>query len=538
MENERNELPQNEDWLDEVLPTPEQSAELGPDEEAVSAAGLIHPDDMELEMILAEHREAEEEQLFIPLPEDTPVEPAFPDDTVMIPEEFFNFSRETAPEETLVIPAVSYEEKAAEPVLEETLYFDPVQPEAPAEPAEEEEVPLVKERVKPERKGRPKRKKGYGLLGIPHLLATVVWLAIIVAVGVSLGRTLWLCCADLMAFDKEPTEATIIINDNDDIESISQKLGTLGLIRYPKLFKTFAEITGKDERISTGTFTLSSKLDYNAMINNMTYYGASRQEVDIMFPEGYTCAQIFALLEKNDVCTVAELEEYAANGELSYYWFLEGVERGDRYCLEGYLFPDTYTFYTNDEPGRVLEKFLSAFDARFTDLMRERLIEINARFAQMLSSEGYGQDYIDEHPITIREVVIIASLIEKEAANNDEGYTVSSVIYNRLSDSSQPPYLGIDAAVIYGLGGNIDPETGEAKPLTNEDKEIDTPYNTYLHTGLTPGPIANPGQESLNAALVPEDTSYLYYALDPSTGEHKFFKNYNDFLKFLETVEY
>ena len=124
MENERNELPQNEDWLDEVLPTPEQSAELGPDEEAVSAAGLIHPDDMELEMILAEHREAEEEQLFIPLPEDTPVEPAFPDETVMLPEEFFNFSRETAPEETIVVPAVSYEEKAAEPVLEETLSFD------------------------------------------------------------------------------------------------------------------------------------------------------------------------------------------------------------------------------------------------------------------------------------------------------------------------------------------------------------------------------------------------------------------------------
>ena len=526
MENERNELPQNEDWLEGVLPTPEQSAELGPDEDAVSAVGLIHPDDMELERILAEHRETGEDQMSIPLPEEIPAEPAFPDDTMMIPEEFFNIPRQATPEEAIVIPAVPSDEAA--PVTEETQFFDPVQEEFPPKPAQEEDTPLAKERIQPERKGRPKRKKGYGLLGIPHLLATLVWLAIIVAVGVSLGRTLWLCCADLMAFDKEPSQATIIINDNDDIESISQKLGTLGLIRYPKLFQIFAEITGKDERISTGTFTLSSKLDYNAMINNMTYYGASREEVDIMFPEGYTCAQIFALLEENGVCTVAELEEYAANGELSYYWFLEGVERGDRYCLEGYLFPDTYTFYTDDEPGRVLEKFLSAFDARFTDLMRERLIEINTRYAQMLASEGYGQDYIDEHPITIREAVIIASLIEKEAADNDEGYTISSVIYNRLSDSSQPPYLGFDSALVYALGKS---------ELSAEDIELDNPYNLRKYTGLPPTPIANPGQESLNAALVPEDTSYYYFCLNPETGKHEFFKTYAEHQAFAAKLE-
>ena len=519
MENEHKELPQDQDWLDEILSDPVDSSELGPDEEAVSLAGLIHPDDLELELIIAEHRpEDEDEQLVIPIPENDPV---LLDDTMSIPQ----------------VPATHYNEPQN---LDETQFFMPPEPEeVTAEPTETEEIaPMAEEKEQTQRKGRPKRKKGYGLLGIPHILATLVWLAIIVAVGITLGRTLWLCCADLMAFDKEPVQVSITITDQDTIETISNKLGTLGLIRYPKLFKTFAELTGKDERISTGTFTLSSKLDYNAMINNMTTYGAARQEVDIMFPEGYNCAQVFALLEEKGVCTVAELEEYAANGELSYYWFLEGVERGDRYCLEGYLFPDTYTFYTDDDPGRVLEKFLSAFDARFTDLMRDRLVEINAKFADMLAKEGYSQDYIESHPITIREVVIIASLIEKEAADPVEGYTVSSVIYNRLSDSSQPPYLNIDAAVLYGLNGNIDPETGESMPLTQADLEFDTPYNTYLHAGLTPGPIANPGQESLNAALVPDETNYLYYALNPETGTHKFFSNYNDFLRFLETVEY
>ena len=505
MENERNDLPQSDEWLDEVLGTPVPQEELGPAEDAMASAGLIHPDDLELEMILAQHRE-EEEQLFIPLPD----EPGYTAD------------------ETTVLPDMPGEpEASAQPELDETRFFVPAEP-VYSDTQEEEAEPMTAEKETPVRKGRPKRKKGYGLLGIPHLLATLVWLAIILAVGVSLGRTLWLCCADLMAFGKEPVEASIIITSADDIGTISEKLGKEGLIRYPKLFQTFAELTGKDQRISTGTFTLSSKLDYNAMINSMTYYGAAREEVDIMFPEGYTCAQIFALLEEKGVCTVAELEEYAAEGELPEYWFLEGVERGDRYCLEGYLFPDTYTFYTGDEPGRVLEKFLDAFDARFTDLMRERLVEINTRFAQMLASEGYGQEYIDAHPITIHEVVIIASLIEKEAADADEGYTISSVIYNRLSDSSQPPYLGFDSALVYALG------TSE---LTAEDLQTDTPYNLRLYTGLPPTAIANPGQESLNAALVPEETSYLYFCLNPETGKHEFFKTYADHQAFVAKLE-
>ena len=506
MENERNELPQDQEWLDEILSNPVESGELGPDEEAVSLAGLIHPDDLELELIIAEHRQEEATESQALSEEESPLT----DDTIVIPEVQEPLFQETEP-------------------LNDTQFFTPQAPDLPADPIKEEETtPMAAETEKPIRKGRPKRKKGYGLLGIPHLLATVVWLAIIVAVGITLGRTLWLCCADLMAFDKEPVQVSITITDQDDIESISNKLGTLGLIRYPKLFKTFAELTGKDERISTGTFTLSSKLDYNAMINNMTYYGASRQEVDIMFPEGYNCAQVFALLEEKGVCTVAELEEYAANGELSYYWFLEDVERGDRYCLEGYLFPDTYTFYTNDDPGRVLEKFLSAFDARFTDLMRDRLVEINAKFADMLAKEGYGQDYIESHPITIREVVIIASLIEKEAADPVEGYTISSVIYNRLSDSSQPPYLGFDSALVYAL---------QKSELTAADLELDSPYNLRKYTGLPPTPIANPGQESLNAALVPDETSYLYFCLNPATGKHEFFKTYSEHQAFAAKLE-
>lgn len=532
MENERNEIPQNEEWLDDVLGAAAPESQIGPDESAVASAGLIHPNDMELERIMAEHRAeditevieaAVAEQIGLAeteadaLPEE-PVSDVMTDET-----QFFTPQRTEDPS---VDAEEAFEEETSGEIVPEPAF------------AEDAEDTLDEAEEEPPRKGRPKKKSGYGLWGIPHLLSTVIWLVLIVAIGVSLGRTLWLCCSDLMAFGKEAKTATITISDGDTIDTVAQMLAEEGLIRYPGLFKQFAELTGKAENISEGTFTLSSHLDYNAMINGMTAFAGARKEVNIMFPEGYTCSQIFALLEENEVCTVEELEEYAANGELEDFWFLEGVERGDKYCLEGYLFPDTYTFYTNDDPGRVLEKFLYAFDSRFTDIMRERLMDIKERHAENLADEGYGQDYIDEHEITIREIVIIASLIEKESAGGEESYDVASVIYNRLEESSYPPYLNIDAAVIYGLGGNVDPVTGEVKALTNADKEKDTPYNTYLHTGLTPGPISNPGQESLNAALTPNNTDYFYYALNPETGKHEFFEDSDDFYDFLESVEY
>jgi UPF0755 protein len=118
--------------------------------------------------------------------------------------------------------------------------------------------------------------------------------------------------------------------------------------------------------------------------------------------------------------------------------------------------------------------------------------------------------------MTVATIVNVASMVEKEAANNIENYTVASVIYNRLC-RWELPYLNIDATIVYALGGKTD-------PLTNADLQIDSPYNTYTHMGLPAGPISNPGLASLNAALDPDDTDFFYYALNPKTNEHKFSK--------------
>ena len=416
-----------------------------------------------------------------------------------------------------------------------------------ADMSEANEKPVKKERAKqepapkparekPAPKGRPRMKKGYGLLGIPHIVATLVWLAIILAIGVSLGRMAWVIATDVLAFGRESKQCEITISENDNMDTIANKLKTAGLIRYPELFKLYADLTDAQEEITAGTYTLDTKYDYMALVNYMSNRSSSREEVEVLIPEGYTCAQIFALLEEKKVCSAEDLKAYATDGELGEYWFLEGVERGTAYCLEGYLFPDTYKFYTNDKPGRVLTKFLDNFEYRFTDIMKEKLDVLNDRMGKVMTKLGYPADYVESHKFTMRDIVIIASMVEKETANDAESYDVSSVIYNRLTNARDYPYLNIDATLIYALDGNIDPETGKTKPLTSTDLKLEHPYNTYTQKGMVPGPISNPGRNSLDAALDPNETNYYFYVFNPNTGVHLFAKNATEHQKNVDYV--
>ena len=388
---------------------------------------------------------------------------------------------------------------------------------------EEEEEPMTQTKTRHVRKGRPKRKKGDGLLGIPHLISTVIWLALIVAIGVSLGRLLWVCASDVLAFGREDKVVTVTIEQNDTIDTIADKLYKAGLIRYRSIFKLYAQLAVDEGDISTGTFELNTLYDYHALVGGMSSSSSYRSVVeDVLIPEGYSCRQIFELLEAKGICTVAELEEYAANGEFSDFWFLEGVERGDKYCLEGYLFPDTYDFYAGSTPREALGKMLTGFNNRVTEEYTQQLASLNAHISAKMRADGRSEQYIAEHQFTFRDVIIVASLIEKETSSANESYNIASVIYNRLfSWGNTPAYLNIDAAIIYA--------TGNAE---NIDTSIDHPYNTYKHTGLTPGPITNPGLDSIKAALSPADTKYYYYVLNPSTGKHVFSKTLEEHEKY------
>ena len=139
----------------------------------------------------------------------------------------------------------------------------------------------------------------------------------------------------------------------------------------------------------------------------------------------------------------------------------------------------------------------------------------------MMRDDGKSEDFIAQNQITLHQLITVASLIEKETASHEESPKIASVIYNRLFRwGDTPRYLNIDASVIYALNG----KTG----LTAEDMAVDSPYNTYTHTGLTPGPISNPGIASMKAALNPEDTDFYYYVLNPETGTHEFTKTYEE----------
>ena len=410
----------------------------------------------------------------------------------------------------------------------------PVQtPQAPEIPAAEPEsqIPAQPEEEKPGRKGRPARKKGYGLFGIPHMLSTAGWLAIIVWVGVSLGRVLWVCATDVLAFGREEQIVSVTIEETDTLDDVAHKLQDAGLIRYPELFKAYGTLTDAREDISAGTFNLNTIYDYMALVNQMSSHSSSREVINVTIPEGYNCEQMFKLLEDKGVCKAEYLHEYAATGELDDYWFLEGVERGTPNCLEGFLFPDTYQFYLGDSAANVLEKLLDGFDYRFSEDHRDAIDTLNVKLGAMMKANGYDDAYIESQKFTVREVMIVASLIEEEAANSDESYKIASVIYNRLTNQKDYPYLNIDATLMYVLG--------HKDALTSEDLAYYSPYNTNINNGLIPTPITNPGLNSINAALNPDNTDYHYYVLDTKSEEreHHFSETYDEHVNFINSLK-
>ena len=366
-------------------------------------------------------------------------------------------------------------------------------------------------------KRRPKRKKTYNFFGIPQILSTAVWLAMILFIGVTLGRFMWVCAADVLAFGRADKEVVVEITEEDDMDAIIAQLQEKGLIRYPWLFQLYADLSHAEEDIELGSFTLNTNYDYHALVNELSSSG-SRVEVTVQIPDGYNCRQIFKLLEEKGVASVASLEEFAASGELSNYWFLEDVERGDKYCLEGFLFPDTYNFYQGGGAEHAISKLLGGFNNKFNEDMQHALDALNKDLAATMRENGKSDDYVVENMLTVQELITVASLIEKEAASAKESPNIASVIYNRLYDwGSNPRYLNIDAAIVYVTGNNKEIDTS-----------YDSPYNTYLNTGLTPTPIANPGMSSIEAALKPADTNYYYYVLNPETGNHVFASSYDE----------
>ena len=441
----------------------------------------------------------------LPEPE-LPPEPAFEPDFGDAFADYGSYGRE----EEIPREAPCYEEEGEEA---DFCYEDDQE-----EPEDEDEGPFPK-------KPRRNRKKRI----VPLFVKILLYLVLTSVGAIGLGYGLWECAQDLLAFGRSEEALTVEVKEGDTVEDIGQMLKEKGIIKYPWLFELYCKFTDSQDTMDPGTYVLYYNYDYHALVEGMVKRSPNRVTIRVTVPEGYTTMQIFALMEKKGVCTVAQLEECSAQFAFDY-WFLEDIPYGEPNRLEGFLFPDTYDFYENDDPDRVLDKFLSNFKKKFSEKAQEQLEALNVTLAERWSAAGYDEAYISQHQFGMHELLTVASMIEKETAGVSESGQIASVIYNRLCKPAEYPYLNIDATIVYALGG-VD------HPLTYEDLEIDSPYNTYKQPGLPAGPISNPGLNSITAALNPTDTDYYYYALDEDTGFHHFSKTAAEHENFLKEQE-
>lgn len=338
---------------------------------------------------------------------------------------------------------------------------------------------------------RKKNKKKHGCL------FSILYLIFIISISIILSCVAIFVANDVLALVKEDTTIAFHVDEDTTVGALSDELEEEGVIKYSAVFKLFVKVAKKDRNVMAGDYELSPSMDY-AQIALVLRNADNAQTVNVTIPEGYTLAQISETLIVKKVCTEDVLNK-ALNEYPFKHLFLVDQQPPEENWLEGYLFPDTYTFImnTDDAVHDVVNKMLNRFDDMYDQKIKD-------------GAEKLG--------LSVHEVVTIASLIEREAKAEDEFAKISGVIHNRLNNPSEFPYLQIDATVQYAVGHKAE--------LTSADLEVDSPYNTYRYEGLPPGPICCPGYSALYAATHPEEHNYYYYVAK-SDGTHLFASTYS-----------
>ncbi len=308
----------------------------------------------------------------------------------------------------------------------------------------------------------------------------------------------------LPASDSDTTPITVEIPKYTSVSSIADILYENGLVNNSTVFKYYIDFSGYGKRMQAGTYTMNKTMTMQEIMELLAEGTGPLQVTEFLIIEG---SSITVTAEKllndgviDDVNTfltaASNIEEYTTS-----YDFINQVTQIDTsnrpYLLEGYLYPAKYEIYVGSSPETIIKKMLNKFSDVFNDKRLSRA---------------------DELGMSIDQVVILASIIERESRPNDFA-KVSAVFYNRIERDMN---LESCASVQYILG------TNKIK-LTNEDISIDSKYNTYLYSGLPAGPICSPSEKAIDAALYPDeefmDEGYLFFATkDPESGELAFSK--------------
>jgi UPF0755 protein len=279
--------------------------------------------------------------------------------------------------------------------------------------------------------------------------------------------------------------AVVDIPAGAGVSGVGDILVRQGVIGSSLVFEIYVRTNGLADRLEAGHYSIPGGSSMAAALALMSH--ATGTQVRVTIPEGFIQKQVAALFEQKGLFSAAAFLNAANKGTLSQT-FLAGRPPGSG--LEGYLFPDTYFFDPKVKPAAAINVLLDNFAAKVPAALRAHAADQHRSFSQAL---------------------VLASIIEREAAFDKDRPYVAAVFYNRLAQG-QP--LQSDATVAYAKGQST-------TVITEEDKALNSPFNTYLHTGLPPAPISNPGLASIRAALMPASGfTYLYFLTDPSGHAH------------------
>ncbi len=292
----------------------------------------------------------------------------------------------------------------------------------------------------------------------------------------------------------------IMVKPGMGAHDIGELLYEQGIIKSVILFQIVAKIERMENSLQAGEYVLNKKMTIQQIVGNLAKGATSYQQITI--PEGYTVDQIAKLLQEKQLGNASKFKAVAQSAVP--YKYMVNNNPNVVYKAEGYLFPDTYRIAKGATEEQILTMMVNEFNKEFTDAMRARATELG---------------------LTTKEVIILASLVEKEAQLPVDRPLIAGVFLNRLK-LDMP--LQSCATIQYILGY-------PKAELSVQDTEIPSPYNTYQHMGLPPGPIANPGIAAINAVLKPEKTDYIYFVADDK-GAHHFSKTYEEHLIAIEKV--
>lgn len=292
------------------------------------------------------------------------------------------------------------------------------------------------------------------------------------------------------------------------LQDIADALQNAGAINRSDVFFLYEKMTTDASLFHKGTFDLETNKDYEAIINFLQS-DTNRKVIQVQITEGMNTLEIAKLLFEQDV--IANVDEFLnkANSDDfdSQYTFLKDISNKDaRFCkLEGYLFPDTYEFFADEDYSSVIRKMLDNFKDKVID----------SSINDSIKDSGYSLD----------QIINIASLIQAEAADTDDMYNISSIIHNRLDYGAEAgvPFLGIDSTMNYPYRNKSDVPEDDTYLA-----KID--FDTYENTGLPPGPICNPSLDAIKAAVDPNTTDYLYFChSSPEDGSKAYYaSNFDD----------